>query len=124
MFFCSLGKDRTGIISALLLSCLGVDRNEIIENFHFSEKLLEPNMECIKKYFNKIGLSKDEFVKAPKLVMKQLLDYIDRIYGSVPDYLYSIGLTFEEQKLIFHLVTTATDNDAPGTSELRNQFAV
>jgi len=105
MFFCSLGKDRTGIITALLLSCLGIDRNDIIENFHLSEKCLEPNIECIKKYFNRIGLSKDEFVMAPKQTLKQLLEYLDKTYGSVRDYLNSIGFTFDEQQYLFDFLT-------------------
>jgi len=105
MFFCSLGKDRTGIITALLLSCLGIDRNHIIENFHLSEKCIEPNIECIKRYFNRIGLSKDEFVKAPKVVLKQLLEYLDKTYGSVHDYLNCIGFTYDEQQYLFDFLT-------------------
>jgi len=105
MFFCSLGKDRTGIITALLLSSLGVDRTHIIDNFHLSEKCLKPNIDGIKRYFIRIGLSKDEFVRAPKMVLKQLLEYLDRNYGSVRGYLHAIGFTYNEQQYLFDLLT-------------------
>jgi len=107
-FFCSLGKDRTGIISALLLSCLGVPRDLIIENFHASEEHLAPTIETIKSYFNKIGLTNEEFVQAPKHVMKRLLEYLDKQYGSVNGYLNSIGFDYMEQKLLFDLLTYDT----------------
>lgn len=111
-FFCSLGKDRTGIISALLLSCLGVSRDLIVDNFNQSEEHLAPSIEKIKSYFNKIGLTNEEFVQAPKHVMSQLLEYLDREYGSVGGYLNSIGFTFEEQRLLFNLLTY--DPTVPG----------
>jgi len=107
-FFCSLGKDRTGIISALLLSCLGVPRDLIIENFHASEEHLAPTIESIKSYFSKIGLTNEEFVQAPTYVMKKLLEYLDKQYGSVNGYLNSIGFTYLEQKLLFDLLTYDT----------------
>jgi protein tyrosine/serine phosphatase len=104
-FFCSLGKDRTGMISALLLSCLGVNRELIIENFHQSEEHLAPTIESIKAYFNKIGLTNEEFVKAPPHVMRRLLEYLDHEYGSIPQYLDSIGFSFDEQRQLADILT-------------------
>jgi len=104
--FCSLGKDRTGVITALLLSCLGVKKELIIEDFHETEIHLQPNIPKIKRYFNRIGLTKEEFVMAPKHVMKQLLDYLDDKYGSVSKYLEDIGFRKDEQQLLFELMTS------------------
>ena len=33
MYFCNAGKDRTGVLSALLLRRMGASRQEIVENF-------------------------------------------------------------------------------------------
>jgi len=104
-FFCSLGKDRTGIISALLLSCLGVPRDLILENFHESEQHLAPTIEQIRGYFCRIGLTNEEFVQAPVHVMRRLLEYLDNKYGSVNNYLDSIGFSHAEQKLLFDILT-------------------
>jgi len=104
-FFCALGKDRTGIISALFLSCLGVPRDIIIENYHETEEHLAPTIESIKTYFNRIGLTNPEFVQAPKHVMTKLLQYIDSQYGDIHKYLESVGFTRDEQTTMFNNLT-------------------
>ena len=39
-YFCSAGKDRTGVVSALLLLCLGVSHQQIIEDYMKSKENL------------------------------------------------------------------------------------
>jgi protein tyrosine/serine phosphatase len=34
LFFCKIGKDRTGVLAALLLSCCGAKPEEIIADYH------------------------------------------------------------------------------------------
>jgi protein-tyrosine phosphatase len=41
LFHCYAGKDRTGVVSAMLLSLLGVDEDVIISDYAFSDDLLE-----------------------------------------------------------------------------------
>ena len=38
LFHCTVGKDRTGIIAALILAFLGVDRNIIIQDYVYSNR--------------------------------------------------------------------------------------
>jgi len=114
--FCSLGKDRTGIITALVLSCLGVPRDLILDDYHETESHLEPSIESIKRYFNKIGLTNDEFVRAPRHVMQRLLEYLDNIYGGPHRYLETIGFSREEQTLLFEVLTEERKDDPPAAS--------
>ena len=37
---CAIGKDRTGVLSALIQGCLGVPREEIVDGYHQSEVYL------------------------------------------------------------------------------------
>ena len=37
VFNCFLGKDRTGVVAALVLSCLGVQRERVIEDYAISD---------------------------------------------------------------------------------------
>jgi len=104
-FFCSLGKDRTGMISALILSCLGVNRELILDDFCETETHLEPSMPEIAAYFQKIGLCKDEFIRAPRPIMKRLLEWMDSVYGSPKAYLNAIGFTYEEQQIFYDFMT-------------------
>lgn len=39
LFFCRVGKDRTGVLAALLLSCCGAKPEEIIADYHRSATL-------------------------------------------------------------------------------------
>jgi len=114
--FCSLGKDRTGMVTALLLSCLGVPRDLILDDYHETEAHLQPSIEGISRYFNKIGLTNPEFVMAPRQVMQRLLEYIDNTYGSVSKYLDKIGFSFEEQSLLFEVLTE--EHNGATTSQL------
>eukprot|EP01133_Synstelium_polycarpum_P007220 gene7220-8384_t len=98
MYFCSLGKDRTGMVTALFLSCLGVPRDLIVEDYSKSEGNIAPFIDQIKRYFTRVGLSKDEFVRSPKEVMAGLLSWVDETYGSVPNYLEVIGFSKQEQE--------------------------
>ncbi len=39
LFHCSAGKDRTGVMTALLLTLLGVDRQTVIDDYLLSAKV-------------------------------------------------------------------------------------
>ena len=45
LFHCSAGKDRTGVISALLLYALGADRKTMMEDYLYSSEYLRPYWE-------------------------------------------------------------------------------
>lgn len=50
LYFCNAGKDRTGVLSALLLRRMGASRQEIISNFLITaENLKEMLAEFVKK---------------------------------------------------------------------------
>jgi protein-tyrosine phosphatase len=46
VFNCAAGKDRTGVAAALLLSVLGVNENDIIEDYCLSDKLVDYEKEA------------------------------------------------------------------------------
>ncbi|KAF2077577.1 hypothetical protein CYY_001118 [Polysphondylium violaceum] len=112
MYFCSLGKDRTGMTTAILLSCLGVPRDIIIEDYAKSELNIAPFMEQIRRYFTRVGLSKEEFVRSHRETMAGLLTWIDEAYGSMDRYLECIGFSLEEQQeLRDNLIVTKQEYD-------------
>lgn len=97
MFHCFCGKDRTGLIAAMLLAAAGVERTDILTDYEISYT-------CIKNFIEKeirenTGLIWDGaysrfYSKAED--MAQILDYIDLTYGSVNGYFAQIGLTENE----------------------------
>ncbi|KAM9978191.1 hypothetical protein ACTFIY_011945 [Dictyostelium cf. discoideum] len=112
MYYCSLGKDRTGMVSALLLSALGVSRQVVIDDYAKSEANIAQFIDQIKKYFTRVGLAKDEFVRSHRWTMEGLLTWIDKMYGSVPSYLDNIGFSYQEQEeLKANLIVTKEEYD-------------
>jgi protein tyrosine/serine phosphatase len=92
--FCNLGKDRTGTITALVLTCAGVSREEIIQDYTESRHLMLT--EHLKTVVDQTGL-RGEFLEAPAEVMMATFTFLERKYGSVQNYLTHIGFGPERQ---------------------------
>lgn len=97
LYHCFFGKDRTGILSMLLLSVAGVSRADIIADYQLTfTYIYDYIMENIDTIWCKdmtMHYSKAE-------TMAELLDYVDEKYGSPADYLYSCGVTSETMEKI------------------------
>jgi len=97
IFHCAVGKDRTGMLAAMLLHLLGVSDADIITDYALSEPYMD---ELLVKF--KAAPRKDDkpppnipdfFWKAPPDSMKMLLAMLRREYGSVEGYLKEMGMT-------------------------------
>lgn len=94
LFHCSMGKDRTGIIAALLLSVLGVATNDIISDYILSA----PHMNLfinemgkrLKPREDSSGLP-DYFWEAAPESMSLFLSSIEKDFGSTKGYLETNG---------------------------------
>lgn len=95
LYHCSAGKDRTGVISALLLSLVGVSPKEIAEDYFVSwgnikqliEELLEKNPDM-------------KMLENRKEYIEDFLKMLSNKYGTVDEYLAKIGLNSEEIDII------------------------
>jgi len=113
MFHCSSGKDRTGLIAALILACCGIDFDDVVQNYHQSDVCLGPINEIVMQENRSGGLSAD-FDLCPPKVMQETLKFIVDTWGSVHAYLESIGFDWEDQlRLQEVLVVPHADNDLP-----------
>ncbi len=90
VFHCSAGKDRTGVISYLLLSLHGVPLAEIVADYQVSYTYMkqDPRLLDPDKHLN-------IYVSYPEIMELFHQAFVDK-YGSVEDYLRSIGLDEEE----------------------------
>ena len=90
---CSAGKDRTGIVVALLLGVLDVSSELVIEDYALTKKyvakLLAPYTEARREEGLEwiLGCAPED--------MEQALDHLDRRYGGAEGYLREIGLSEE-----------------------------
>lgn len=76
MFFCKLGKDRTGLIAALVLSCCDISEEEIVTDYTKSDGVDEIALGGLEKMHMKDvqGMDKAIFSSAPPEAMKALFE--------------------------------------------------
>ena len=91
LFHCAHGKDRTGVICAIIYLLAGVSREDIIVNYAFS-------YEYIKWFLDPLIENREEDLKhtlrSDRINMEIMLDHIDNAYGGdVTKYLMSAGLS-------------------------------
>ena len=103
LFHCTAGKDRTGTLAALLLTCLGVSDEDITADYQISYTL---NHRGINRMMEKMPGMEHMFpmLKSDPETMTSLLKYIHEL--NLNDYLLHNGLTSEElEQLKKHCLT-------------------
>ena len=87
LFHCSAGKDRTGVVTAVVLRALGIDKDIIYKDYLLTnEKPL---------YYKKMALEMDpesreiflDYFQAKKEYLDAAFDQIDKEYGSFNNFL-------------------------------------
>jgi protein tyrosine/serine phosphatase len=95
VFHCTGGKDRTGVVAAVILRTLGVPEEDVIADYAVSEKNLRTILESYRGELESRGLD-DKAVayltSSPPDRMRHTLAELDRLWGSAPRYLESIGV--------------------------------
>lgn len=102
---CTAGKDRTGVIAALMLDLAGVTDELIAEDYALTGQYLGPRMDAIRKNAAEAGRDMSAFealLLSEPIAMMMTLRYLDETYGGAESYLRHIGLTDSQ---IAHLRT-------------------
>lgn len=89
LFHCAVGKDRTGILAALLLLLCGVDRTDIIADYQTSRTYLEAFLH--EEFPEGTDLNLPGYQSLPGTI-SSLLDLVEQ-RGGVRGYLAEIGLS-------------------------------
>jgi protein-tyrosine phosphatase len=90
---CAVGKDRTGMIVALVLSALGVPDDEIAQDYELSA-------ECLREEFDEVMATLDgeqrvriaERMSSRRETILELLEHARAHYGGAEGYLLAHGL--------------------------------
>lgn len=94
--FCSAGKDRTGLVSALTLSALGVDDADVADEYALTESVMRGEFrERIEARAIAAGLSEQALAAklgAPAGLMLELLAELRETHGGAAGYLAEHGL--------------------------------
>lgn len=90
LFHCTAGKDRTGVVSAILLSLVGVSDEDVVYDYAISREFNKQRLEEFLKDHPEIDR---EIVLANEKSMQKFLDMLRGKYNSVEQYLLDIGIT-------------------------------
>jgi protein tyrosine/serine phosphatase len=95
---CAGGKDRTGLLTALLLHNAGVGIDEIAADYALSEERLRPRHEqWFAEAENEEELERlKRMAQTPAESIAGVLEELERRYGTVENYLRQAGLTKDE----------------------------
>ncbi|ANJ26639.1 tyrosine-protein phosphatase [Agromyces aureus] len=110
---CTAGKDRTGVVIAITLLAVGVDRDAVIEDYARTEgnlagEWLEEMIELIGRY----GVPDSPALRtlmggSPREAIEGAIETIERAHGSAREYLLASGLTLDELARLEHLLVDA-----------------
>jgi protein-tyrosine phosphatase len=98
VFHCFAGKDRTGVVAAVVLGLLGVSQEDIVQDYvltnnyegdRFARQGADPNAVRFIEEFG--GGAADRREVYPES-MQQLLAWIERRYGSMRGYVEALGV--------------------------------
>jgi protein-tyrosine phosphatase len=96
MFHCTAGKDRTGLIAALLLSLAGVAPEDIVADYAMTEALIAPLVAEFLAASRARGGDTEAYarlLRAPADTMQATLGHLVGRYGDARGYLRHIGLS-------------------------------
>ena len=91
VFHCHAGKDRTGVLAALLLAALGVSRDDILDDYELTGVYrLRSQQDSTYARLLEAGLSPEAaagVLTSPRWAMASMLDHLDEHYGGIDAFL-------------------------------------
>jgi protein-tyrosine phosphatase len=97
VFHCAAGKDRTGVVAAIVLDVLGVQDDDIADDYSLSRLGMDRfKAWIIETYPEAADAMSDQpqaFLDAPTEAMHLFLSGLRERHGSVHEYVTSLGVT-------------------------------
>lgn len=90
LFHCTAGKDRTGTLSAILLTLAGVSEEEIVRDYLLSRECLRSRLALVRQRFPELDMN--IVIPSERHIMGFLRLWEEK-YHTAEHYLQAIGLT-------------------------------
>lgn len=107
LFHCTAGKDRAGIVSAVLLLLAGVGEEDIAKDYALTATLADPLLARLRVIARARGLDDahiDRVLSSDAATMAAMLEYLRARHGGIGAYSAAIGLgAAETGKLVSRL---------------------
>ena len=110
---CASGKDRTGLLVALLLELLGVDRDHVVAEYALTESIWPDRIKSFASVFEGFDVDLSRVLTlflSPPEAMRKALEGIDAEYGSVTQYMTdACGVSAAEIESLRAAMVTSPD---------------
>jgi protein tyrosine/serine phosphatase len=96
VYYCAAGKDRTGVVSAVLLGVLGVREDVIVADYAASQEKLDAIIDRLlatESYREMLAMLPEDTQHAEPETMISLLDRVRERYGSMSGYALAAGVS-------------------------------
>ncbi len=96
VFHCAAGKDRTGLLAALLLGALGVGHDDVVEDYALTQDTMDAFLATTaaqdEEIARRIESTPRSFFTADPAAMSLVLTDLERDHGSVRDFVRHLGV--------------------------------
>ena len=96
LFHCAAGKDRTGVVAAVLLALAGVARDDIAADYHATAGAMAAFVDWLTvthpEALDSMTSQPPEYLEAPHDAMATFLDVVVARYGSMEEYVLGLGV--------------------------------
>ncbi len=110
---CTAGKDRTGVLLALLMDLLGAREEDIAAEYALSNASIERLIDYLESTGRELEGTRDEIRERLATPPERIAGYIDLVrqnYGSAADYFQSVGVEDDRLERIKSTLTEPTES--------------
>jgi hypothetical protein len=107
VFNCFLGKDRTGVLAALVLSCLGVEREAIVKDYAVTDERVQLIVDKFRRdplVREAVNQTHPALLAAHEATMSGFLSEVDRRFGGARAWVEAAGVALERLERLEELV--------------------
>jgi protein-tyrosine phosphatase len=112
VFHCAAGKDRTGVLAALVLDCVGVDRQTIVDDYVLTATRMDLIMSRLRRdplYGNRIDEVPATLFAVEADTMERFLAGVDTRYGGPRRWALEAGVSEAQLARLVDLVVDPGD---------------
>jgi protein-tyrosine phosphatase len=112
VFHCSAGKDRTGVLAALLLGCLGVDRETVVADYAAKQHARDEIVAFLRRrptYEKAVDEMHPDSLGSEPGTMRAFLAALDERYGGARGWALAAGLSEDTLRRLEELLLEPGD---------------
>jgi protein-tyrosine phosphatase len=93
LFHCTVGKDRTGVLAAILLAAVGASTEDIVADYALTTGRIDGIRQNMLEKLSASGVDRKSFsalFSSDPSTMRSMFDFLDSRYGGIDAYLHAL----------------------------------